>query len=273
MRNNSLKVTEIVARGYINPSKLPGYDYVVNPYVGCPHRCIYCYAEFMKRFSNHDEPWGTFTDVKVRSLAVRPVPLANKKVFLSSVTDCYNPLEAKYTLTRKLLGQLAKSGGEVTILTKSNLVERDADILAQCPHATVGISLHTLDENFLHLTEPGASSGQARLNALQTLHKNGVRTWIHMAPLWPYISDWKGVLETAGGFTDLFSFENLKLRAAALPRVMAFIARYYPQLKEPYEQIYRGNNGADYWRALRKEILAYCNDRHLSAAVHFKETQ
>ena len=87
-----LKIKEIVTRGYIHPSKLPGYDYVINPYVGCPHRCMYCYAEFMKRFSGHDDPWGTFTDVKIRSTSVKPIALQGASVFLSSVTDCYNNL-------------------------------------------------------------------------------------------------------------------------------------------------------------------------------------
>lgn len=266
--DNHIKVKEILTKGYINPSKLPGADYVINPYVGCPHRCIYCYAEFMKRFSSHDEPWGTFTDVKIRSTTSRPVDLRGKNVLLSSVTDCYNPLEEKYALTRKLLEQLKNSQALLTILTKSALVLRDIDVLKQIPHATVGFSINSLDDAFRQDTEPGAAPVQARLNALKTLHENGIRTWVHIAPIFPYLSDWKAVLDAAAPFTDTFSFENLKLRAAALPRVLLYIHRRHPQLLKTYEDIYK-QGGSAYWRALRKEILAYCNQHRLAAAVHF----
>lgn len=264
----NIKIKEIVAKGYINPSKLPGTDYVINPYVGCPHRCMYCYAEFMKRFSNHDEPWGTFTDVKIRSTSSRPVDLRGKNVFLSSVTDCYNPLEEKYALTRKLLQQLRYSGAAVTILTKSALVLRDMDVFKQLPDVTVGFSINTTDDAFRQDTEPFAACIPERLNALKTLHENGIRTWVHVSPIFPYLSDWKAVLEAAGPFTDRFSFENLKLRAAALPRVLLYINRRHPQLLKAYEDIYK-HDGSAFWRALRKEILAYCNRGRLSAEVQF----
>ncbi len=268
--NNPLKVKEIIARGYINPSKLPGADYVINPYVGCPHRCIYCYAEFMKRFSNHDEPWGTFTDVKIRSTSSRAIDLQGKNVFFSSVTDCYNPLEAKYALMRKLLLQMRQSGAGITILTKSALVLRDMDILAQLPDVTVGFSMNTTDDAFRQDTEPAASSVPERFYALKTLHEKGIRTWVHVSPIFPYLSDWKTLVETAAPFTNHFSFENLKLRASSLPRVLLYITRRHPQWRQTYEQIFRRQD-MTYWRGLRKEILAFCNERKLAAAVHFSE--
>ncbi|MBQ7908772.1 MAG: radical SAM protein [Elusimicrobiaceae bacterium] len=267
---NNIKIKEIVAKGYINPSKLPGYDYVINPYVGCPHRCIYCYAEFMKRFSSHDEEWGTFTDVKIRSTAVKPVYLQNKNVFLSSVTDCYNPLEEKYCLTRQLLEKLRFSGANITILTKSDLVLRDIDILQQIPHVTVGFSLNTTDDVFRQQIEPCASSVLSRLYALKTLHENGIRTWVHVAPIFPELSDWKAILEAAEGFTDSFSFENLKLSYTALPRVLLYITQQQPDVQELYDLIYHEKK-MDYWHKLRQEILDFCKERNLAATIHFSE--
>ncbi len=269
---NNIKVKEIVTKGYIAPSKLSGYDYVINPYVGCPHRCMYCYAEFMKRFSNHDEPWGTFTDVKIRATATRPLDLQGKNLFLSSVTDCYNPLEEKYRLTRKLLEQLRFSGAKITVLTKSALVVRDIDIFQQIPDITVGFSLNTTDDVFRQETEPCSCSVLSRLHALETLHKNGIKTWLHVAPIFPELSDWKGVLETAESFTDRFSFENLKLRAAALHRVLLYITQMHPDQKELYQQIYVEKD-MSYWQQMRKEILAFCNARKLSASVHFSDEE
>lgn len=266
----SLKIKEVVVHSYINPSRLPGYDYVINPYVGCPHRCIYCYAEFMKHFSDHDEPWGTFTDVKIRSTSTRPVPLQGAHVFLSSVTDCYNPLEEKYRLTRKLLEQLRYSGAKVTILTKSALVMRDLDILKTMPELTVGLSMNTDNDVFRREIEPAAASVLERLHTLKTLHENGIKTWVHVSPVFPGLTDWKALLEMIMPYANSFSFENLKLRAAALWRVLLYITQKHPELKPLYRQIYQEND-MTYWRTLRKEILAFCNAHKLSAAVYFKE--
>ena len=268
----SLKVKEIIARGYINPSKLPGYDYVSNPYVGCPHSCMYCYAEFMKHFSNHDEPWGTFTDVKVRSYAVKPVPLQGASVFLSSVTDCYNPLEEKYHITRKLLEQLRYSGAKITILTKSALVLRDIDIFKTIQDLTVGFSMNTDNDAFRREIEPGAASVLERLHALKTLKENGIKTWVHVSPVFPVLTDWKALVEMIMPYADSLSFENLKLRAASLVRVLLYITQKYPDLKPLYHQIYNEND-MTYWRTLRKEILAFCNKYKLAAAVYFKEKE
>ena len=82
-------------RDYLTKSNLPVSDYVVNPYVGCPHGCKYCYASFMKRFTAHDEPWGSFVDAKMCDKPINIKKIAGKEVFLSSVTDCYNSAEEK----------------------------------------------------------------------------------------------------------------------------------------------------------------------------------
>ena len=71
-------------RDIVNPSRLPDYDFVINPYVGCTHKCMYCYAEFMKRFSKHEEDWGEFVDAKLSS---RPINLDRKSTRLNSSHD------------------------------------------------------------------------------------------------------------------------------------------------------------------------------------------
>ncbi|MFH1636919.1 MAG: hypothetical protein ABIB71_00675 [Candidatus Woesearchaeota archaeon] len=111
-----IKINEIKARSIISKSNLPDADYVINPYVGCMHSCLYCYARFMKRFTGHKEPWGEFVDVKVNAPELIP-PKASKyrgkSIFLSSVTDAYLPLERKYQVTRKILKKLHRSSVNV----------------------------------------------------------------------------------------------------------------------------------------------------------------
>lgn len=99
---------EVSVKDLITKSNLPASDYVINPYVGCPHGCRYCYACFMKRFTKHNEKWGSFIDIKRCDKAISKKKLQCKSVFLSSVTDCYNPYEEKYGSTRKILEQLSE---------------------------------------------------------------------------------------------------------------------------------------------------------------------
>lgn len=123
------KIKETQVKSVMTKSSLPVGGYSVNPYVGCPHACKYCYASFMKRFTNHPEPWGTFLDVKYWLKIKNPQKYKGQRVVIGSVTDGYNPYEEKYGRTRDLLTQLLGSGAEILICTKSDLVLRDLDIL------------------------------------------------------------------------------------------------------------------------------------------------
>ena len=163
-------VNTISVKSIISKSKIPGYDYAINPYVGCPHRCVYCYAEYMRRFTGHTEPWGQFLDVKSCPVPLKPAQLFHTHVMLSSVTDPYNPFEEKYGLTRQLLKQLAYCQAYVHIHTKSPLVLRDIDLLATMPGCEVIFSIATTDENFRQLAEPGASADLARVTPTRHIH-------------------------------------------------------------------------------------------------------
>ncbi|MEG0468292.1 MAG: radical SAM protein, partial [Longicatena sp.] len=85
-----MKVQIKNVKDLVSKSNLPTCDFVINPYVGCPHGCKYCYASFMKRFSGHLEEWGTFIDIKQCENPINTKKLEHHSVFLSSVTDCYN---------------------------------------------------------------------------------------------------------------------------------------------------------------------------------------
>ena len=103
-------IHEIDAQGIISKSNLPVSDYCANPYTGCTHACKYCYASFMKRFTGHTEPWGTFIDVKHWKEIKNPGKYKGKELFIGSVTDPYNPQEEIFERTRTLLTQLKGSG-------------------------------------------------------------------------------------------------------------------------------------------------------------------
>jgi DNA repair photolyase len=192
-------VAEITARSILNKSGIERVDYAINPYTGCAHACVYCYACFMRRFSGHTERWGTFVDVKTNAVGLLRAQMPRHpavRVMLSSVTDCYQPIEAKHRLTRGCLEELVRYPfAEVSILTKSALVTRDLDILRTMSNVRVGMTLTTLDTAVAHWIEPGATPPAGRLRALRTLADAGVATWAFLGPLLPGISDTEEALE------------------------------------------------------------------------------
>jgi DNA repair photolyase len=185
-------VKEIQSKTILSRSQV--YPYVVNPYTGCQFACSYCYARFMKRFTGHREPWGEFVDVKVNAPDLLRREIARKspgRVWVSGVCDPYQPLEAKYRLTRQCLDILVQNGWPVAVQTKSPLVLRDMDILTQAPKVEnvdaveVGFSLATADDSMRQLFEPHAPRIEDRVKALAELHRAGIRTYVMVAPMLP----------------------------------------------------------------------------------------
>ena len=174
-------VKAIDAKSVITKTDIPVCDYAVNPYVGCTHGCKYCYASFMKRFTNHPEDWGTFLDVKYWPEIKKPEKYKGKELFFGTVTDPYNPQEETYKRTRALLEQLKGSGVKLSIQTKSDLVLRDVDLIKSFPDARVGFSVNTLDEGF-RADMDSAVSIERRLAAMKALHDEGVRTTCFISP-------------------------------------------------------------------------------------------
>ncbi len=181
-----MKITEIRAKSILSKSRV--YDYALNAYVGCQHQCSYCYARFMKRYTGHSEPWGEFVDVKINAheLLAREVQKKRKgRVWISGVCDAYQPLEARYQLTRRCLEILVENDWPVSIQTKSPLVLRDIDILKQSNDCEVGFTITTADDKVRRLFEPQAPPIAARVEAVATLHAEGIRTFVMVAPLLP----------------------------------------------------------------------------------------
>ena len=179
-------IKETQPRTILSISKV--YPYVINPYTGCQHNCSYCYARFMKRFSGHSEPCGQFVDVKIKAPDLLRLEITKKKpdrVWISGVCDPYQPLEAKYKLTRQCLDILSQNNWPVTVQTRSPLVLRDIDILKKGTNFEVGLSITTADDNVRKLFEPTAPPIMDRVRALDELHRAGIKTYVMIAPMLP----------------------------------------------------------------------------------------
>ncbi len=250
-------IKEIDVKSVMTKSNLPVADFSVNPYVGCTHACKYCYASFMKRFTNHPEPWGEFIDVKHWPEIKNPGKYAGKEAFLGSVTDCYQPCEAKYKRTRALLEQLQGSGITISIATKSDLVLRDIDLIRTFPNARVSFSINTLDEGFRKEMDK-ASSIERRLAAMKELYDNGIQTVCQMAPIFPGITDAKSIIEAVRDRCNLIWLENLNLRGDYKARILDWVHEKHPELDELYHRIYNKGDRT-YWSELDRELRAYAS--------------
>lgn len=262
-----IKVQEIKASNYLTKSNLPSSDYVINPYVGCPHGCKYCYASFMKRFTGHKEEWGEFIDVKMCDKKIDLEKISGKNVFLSSVTDCYNKYEEKYCITKSILEQLVESDCNVSISTKSKLILRDIEILKKIKNLTVSMSINTLNEKFKDDMD-NASTIKERLETLKALHDNGIHTILFMSPIFPYITEWKEIIEVSRDFVDEFWFENLNLRGNYKKQILSYIEGKYNNLYDKYLDIYIRKDNS-YWKELSKEIEEYCFSNNIKYINYF----
>jgi DNA repair photolyase len=201
-------ITETTTKSALVRSRIPGVEYVLNPYTGCAHGCRYCYAVFMGKYSKtHQEAaWGSFVEAKVNIVGVLREELSRKRrtatAMLSSVCDPYQPAEAQYRLTQGCIMALREYGWGVSILTRSPLVTRDIDILRTCLGVSVGFSIPTDDDRVRQILEPEAPSIPERIAALQQVYEAGIHTWVFVAPtlpmnperlaalIGPYISDY-----------------------------------------------------------------------------------
>jgi len=237
-------VREVECRSVLNKSGLA--DYAVNCYAGCEHGCVYCYARFATRFSHPGEPWGSFVDVKINAPQVLTHEAKRKRVgrvFISSVCDGWQPLEASYHLTRQCLEILVPHRYPLTILTKSTLASRDLDLLTSKEGVELGVTITTLDEGLRRLIEPRSSPSAGRLALLQEAKRRGIRTYAFVGPLLPYLSDTENSLtpllkavKDVGA--DYFYVDRLNRRFGVWPSLKSLLQEHFPDLMDEYRWIF-----------------------------------
>lgn len=184
-----MKVREVSCTTALSPTSLPGLDYALNPYRGCSIGCVYCYAPSVLR---EDRAWGRFVDVKRNIPAVLAKELRRKKrgvVGIGTVTDGYQPLEARYRTTRYCLEQLVRFDFPVSVQTKSSLVLQDLALLKRLTEVEVGVTVTTLDETARRRFEPFSSPSERRIATLRALNAAGLRTWAFIGPILPVTTE------------------------------------------------------------------------------------
>ncbi|MBF0554525.1 MAG: radical SAM protein [Nitrospirae bacterium] len=203
-------IEKITSKSILTKSGIDGLDYCVNPYMGCMHGCLYCYAMFMKKYSGHAEDWGSFVDIKTNAATVLRKQLQSAKrgsVIVSSVTDPYQPVEARYKVTRQCLEALLEYQYPVEILTKSPLILRDIDLLSRFDDVEVGISITTENDRIRRAFEPRTAPIAVRIRTLKALREKGIKTYVFIGPVLPM--DPEELAAKIGPYTDYVLIDRM----------------------------------------------------------------
>ncbi len=270
-------VREITCKSILTRSGISSVDYALNPYVGCAHGCVYCYAVFMKRFTGHREEWGEFVDVRVNAAEVLARQLKRAipgNVSLCTVTDAYQPVERQYGLARACLQALAAHPEFPTsVLTKSALVLRDLDVLREMKGAEVAFTITTLNEGVRRILEPRASPVQQRLDTLARLHEAGIPTWVFFGPALPVFSDTEEAVDAFFAAMGQVGaghvlVDTLNLKGNLWGRLQSVLERHYPEVLDEYRLIWHDHHG--YARRLAERVTRAAERHHVRCELAFQ---
>lgn len=216
-----IKIIEIEINRALSRSGLPDIDYSLNPYLGCSHGCLYCYAKMYTTIREVVDNWGGVVVVKKNLVDVLTEEIKKIKksvVGIGTITDPYQPVESIYKLTRKTIEVLSKHDFKMSIQTKSSLILRDIDLLKKHKNLVdVGITITSTSNNsFIKLFEPYSSPPLARIETLKKLSAIGIKTWIFYGPIIPGYNDTefeiKNILRLAKETKSIVYIDKLRIK-------------------------------------------------------------
>ena len=261
-----MKVRPCSDRQILEPCGLEGYAYQLDPFIGCKHHCHY-YAlnqaetDWTEEILVHRDLVGRLSQ---ELSALEPQP-----IYMGWNADPYQPVEGTHRQARRVLELLAQQGFSVCILTKSDLVTRDIDLLASMPGSSVGISIAFRDERTRRLFEAEAPPNQRRIKALKKLKEAGIKTYGLICPVMPFITDVELLVETVAPYADSVSIYALSVAAEAdrnWQNIRGILDRHFPELTAQYRQI-AFSPGHPYWTELRRRLQEFQVAKRLSITI------
>jgi DNA repair photolyase len=237
----------------LNRVKGMPFEWSLNPYMGCAHRCTFCYVRAFERRADRPsgDEYGRSIRVKVNVAEVLGRELARRTwnrdpVAIGAATDPYQPAEGRYRLTRACLEALRDARNPFHLITRSPMVVRDLDVLVEAARRadlSITFSVPTLDEEVWRRTEPGTPPPRQRLRAVRALVDAGVKAGVGLAPILPGLSDRPDQLREVvtaareAGAAHLWA-NVLYLKPGTREHFLAELARDWPEHAERYEQLY-----------------------------------
>jgi DNA repair photolyase len=263
-----MKVSVCSYRPILSPCGLKGIDYQVDTYVGCEHRCYYCYV-----LNQAETDWSKeiliHKDI-ASQLGKEIEKIPPQTIYMGYLTDPYQPCEVEYCQTRKVLELFLEKGFSASILTKSDLVFRDVDILREMDNATVSVSVAFNDNHTRQHFEANTIDTEARIDALRKLKAAGVKTGALICPVIPFILDVIPMIDILASHTDeiwIYGLSILERSDRNWQNVQRILYNHFPDLENQIETVVFSKDHS-YWTRLRKQLIELQKDRQLNLNIH-----
>jgi DNA repair photolyase len=271
-----VEVEEIACKSLLNRVSGMRFAWSINPYQGCYHQCVFCYARSTHRYRELDgvAGWGTRLRAKVNAPAVLRRELArpgwrNEHVAIGTATDPYQAIEGRYRITRGILTELARAATPGHLITRSPLIVRDLDVLATLARAAtfnVCVSLPTLDAALAHRIEPTVAPPAQRLRAIRRLADAGIRVGVGIAPVLPHLTDdpvaLAELVRAVAAAGASFAWHGvLNLGEVTRDAYFGYLATDQPHLVAAYRDMYRARYApASYTRSIDERVASARSD-------------
>lgn len=255
-------------RPVLNPCTLEGKNYQVDPYIGCEHYCYYCYAlnqaetDWSKEILIHKDITG--------QLESELTGIPPQSIYMGWQTDPYQPCEADTMQTRKVLELLQKKGFSVSILTKSDLVLRDLDVLQEMDEPVVSFSIAFTDNQIRRIFEAKTVDSEARIAAMRQLKSVGIKSSVLLCPVIPYITDVPAVIDSVAEFAStiwIYGLSILDRSDCNWQNLEGILKRHYSGLKSQIEEVVFTKSHT-YWNNLRNQLLQLQQEQNLNLNIH-----
>lgn len=263
-----VKVSECTKRAILSSCGLKGIDYQLDPYVGCEHYCYYCYA-----LAQAETDWSkeicVYRDI-AGQLREELENIPPQKIYMGYQTDPYQPCEAECRQTRKVLELFLERGFSASILTKSDLVVRDVDLLKAMADASVSVSVAFNDNSTRRLFEANTMDTEKRVAALRQLKQAGVGTGALVCPVIPYITDAVQWVEALHPHADVIWVYGLSINDPSEQNwinTRKILTDHFPDLIDQIEPILFEKDHA-YWANLRQRLEELKKARQLNLNIH-----
>ena len=263
-----MEVIETSRRSIIQPCTRAYFKHELGPYVGCEHRCRYCYTQNEPEV-NWDAQVAVFPDCR-RRVGEELDGLTPELIFIGMDTDPYQPIEADYRHTRITLEEMAKRGFSASILTKSDMVTEDFDLLKKMPKPEIGVSISFVDEPTRRIFERSSRPIEARVDALKQAKHAGIETYVLISPVLPLITDVDALIEKLQPVTDTIWVYSLSMKSPVdrnWRQVDGILAEHFPDIRDEFTEI-AFSPAHIYWQDLRRRLETLAAGRDVRLEIH-----